>query len=52
MKVKIVTRFGKVVEFERKKKVFNQRPGEKFESALFRCYYPAEYAAREKARAA
>lgn len=43
MKVKIKTRFGKVVEFEKKEKVFFQLPGESFITALVRTYYPAQY---------
>lgn len=43
MKVKIVTRFGEVKEFERKPKVLNFKAGERFETALIRCFYPAEY---------
>lgn len=48
MKVKIVTRFGEVKEFERKPKVFNYKKGESFETALVRCYYPNEYRRMQK----
>lgn len=44
MKVKVVTRFGKVIEFEKKEKAWTGvRRGETFIGALVRCYYPAEH---------
>jgi hypothetical protein len=47
-KVKITTRFGKVVEFTRKPVVFQQKAGERFTTALFRTYYPTEYAKQQR----
>ena len=43
MKIMIKTRYGKEVEFERKEKVFFQKHGESFMTALVRTYYPAKY---------
>jgi len=43
MKITIKTRNGKEVEFERKEKVFFQKHGESFMTALVRTYYPAKY---------
>lgn len=43
MKIKFVTRFGKVVQFEKKKKRIVQMPGESWFAAACRTYYPAKY---------
>lgn len=40
---KFKTRFGKEVEIPVKDKVFCQKPGEDFLSALVRTYYPKDY---------
>lgn len=43
MKIKFKTRFGKEVEIEKKERVFYILPGESFQCALVRTYYPAVY---------
>lgn len=49
MKTKFKDRFGNEVEFERKEKVFTGcRRGERFELALVRCFYPAEWRRMKK----
>lgn len=43
MKVKITTRFGDTIEFERQEKKFDPLPGEKFLDTLVRVWYPTTW---------
>lgn len=43
MKVKVTTRFGDVIEFERKEKKFEPLPGEEFLTTLVRIWYPVTF---------
>lgn len=50
MRVAFRTRYGAAVEFAKRAKMFYQRPGERFSTALVRTYYPRVYRRHVKSR--
>ena len=50
MNVKFKDRFGNEVSFDKKERVFEQRPGESFMTALVRTYYPRDYERHQRLR--